>query len=312
MSVYTCVSPSALEDFLRRYHLGRPLGLRGISAGVENSNFFLDTEAGEFVLTIFERLPAADLPYFLDLTAHLAQHGIPCPQPIADREGHYLQQLCGKPAAIVQKLSGSSVERPGDRQAAAVGRLLGRLHQAGRDFPQRRANPTGPHWWAQTARALAGRLSPAEQALLDDELAYQRRQRAGHLPQGVIHADLFCDNALFEGDVLTGVIDFYYAADDLYLYDLAITVNAWCSRADGQLDPALSRALCDAYQAERPFIAGEAAHWSTALRAAALRFWLSRLYDFHFPRPGDLIQIKDPEEYRRILEARRADCLLPL
>lgn len=306
MSVYTYVSPQALDEFLLRYAVGRAVKLEGICAGIENSNFFLDTDTGSYVLTLFEKLAAPDIPYFLDLTAHLARRGIPCPQPMPDRDGHYLQHLCGKPAAIVQRLRGSSVDEPSTRQSVAVGRMLGRLHQAGRDFGLRRANPTGPHWWAETVHKLSGRLSREEQALLEDELAFQRRDRAAHrLPHGVIHADLFRDNALFEGDTLTGVIDFYYAADDLYLYDLAITANAWCSRPDGSLDATLCAALRDSYEAERPLVPGEAEHWPVVLRAAALRFWLSRLHDFHFPREGDLTHTKDPEEYRRILLMRR-------
>ncbi|MEK8089525.1 homoserine kinase [Thermithiobacillus plumbiphilus] len=305
MSVYTAVSAEALENFLGRYDIGQAQSLRGISAGVENSNFFLDTSEGEFVLTIFERLAATEIPYFLELTAHLAHHGIPCPQPIADREGHYLQSLCGKPAAIVQKLSGKSVELPNPGQTRAVGALLGRMHKAAEGFPLRRENPRGLRWWIEASGQLSSHLSPMDARLLSDELQFQQNHCKSHLPHGVIHADLFRDNALFEGNLLTGVIDFYYAADDAYLYDLAITLNAWCSQPDGALDAELAHCLWEAYQRERPLSNDEIACWPAALRGAALRFWLSRLHDFHFPRPGDLTHTKDPEEYRRILVARR-------
>lgn len=309
MSVYTEISPTALADFLQRYDIGQAADLRGISAGIENSNFFLDTSQGQYVLTIFERVGREELPYFLDLTAFLGHRDVPCPQPIADRQGHYLQTLCNKPAAIVQKLSGATLSQPTATQSATAGALLGRMHSLGQDFPERRQNPSSPQhliWHRQMRAALTAVLTSDQRSLLDDELAFLQTQHLSALPQGVIHGDLFPDNALFNGERLSGVIDFYYAADDCLLYDLAISVNAWCSQADGQLDMACCQRMQSAYQQQRPLSVAETAHWFVLLRAAALRFWLSRLYDWHFPRDGDLTHRKDPEEYQRILQARRA------
>ncbi|MHB1203201.1 MAG: homoserine kinase [Acidithiobacillus sp.] len=310
MSVYTPVSDAALAAFLADYDLGRPLRLTGISAGVENSNFFLDTEKGSAVLTIFERLPTHEIPYFLDLTEWLGRADIPCPRPISARDGRTLKTLCGKPAAIVQRLPGHSIEgrSPTPEEITLLGRLLARMHRAGRDFPIHRPNPAGPGWWQHTAQRLRGHLCPDDAALIQDELRQQGQSSCQHLPRGVIHADLFPDNVLFSAGRITGVIDFYYAGDDLWLYDLAIVANAWCSRPDGHLDHTLSEALWQAYIGERPLVAGEDRCWSPLLRAAALRFWLLRLDAQHFPRAGDLTQCKDPEEYRRILMARRAAC----
>lgn len=306
MSVYTFVSECALAEFLVSYPLGEARGLRGISEGIENSNYFLATEQGEYVLTIFERIPPRDLPYFLDLTDYLYARDIPCPRPIRRRDGKALSQLCGKPAAIIQKLPGKTLTDFAEAHVREVGAMLARLHQAASGFDQRRDNPTGRDWWRTTAEALKGRLSDGEWALLQDELAFQQEWEQHALPWGVIHADLFPDNALYEGARLGGVIDFYYACDGAYLYDLAITANSWCSGEDGLLQEDATAALLAAYEGVRPLSGEERSQWFTALRAAALRFWLSRLNDFHFPREGELTFIKDPGEYERILRARRA------
>ncbi|WP_437558256.1 homoserine kinase [Acidithiobacillus sulfuriphilus] len=310
MSVYTPVSDAALAAFLADYDLGRPLRLAGISAGVENSNFFLDTEKGSAVLTIFERLPTHEIPYFLDLTDWLGRADIPCPRPIPARDGRTLKTLCGKPAAIVQRLPGHSVEgrNPTAEEITLLGRLLAHMHRAGQDFPVHRPNPAGPRWWLETVQRLRAHLCRDDVELMQDELREQGRNACQHLPRGVIHADLFPDNVLFSAGRITGVIDFYYACDDLWLYDLAIVANAWCSQPDGPLDSALSQTLWEAYTSERPLVAGEEACWFPLLRAAALRFWLLRLDAQHFPRAGDLTQCKDPAEYQRILLARRAAC----
>lgn len=306
MSVYTVVEQGELEAFLNNYALGELIDYQGISAGIENTNYFVTTSEKPLVLTLFENHTADELGYFLDLMAFLAEHGIPSAHPIADNDGHYLRELNGKPAAFVMRLSGGGVEQPSVAQCRALGEALGRMHVAGQSFEGHRDNDRGPHWWATTRDAVFDKLSADDQALLDEELAFQRGHRFDRLPRGVIHADLFRDNALFEGDSLTGLIDFYYACNDVLLYDVAVTVNDWCSNDSGELDEAKVLALLGAYKAARPFTEDEADAWPVMLRAGALRFWLSRLQDMHFPREGELTHIKDPNVFRTILTARKA------
>ena len=307
MSVYTNVSDRELAQFLRDYELGDARALTGIPAGVENSNYFLDTDKGRFVLTLFERLPRSKIPYFLALTEWLSLRGIPCPRPMHTVAGNSLGTLCDKPAAIVQRLSGDSIEgrAPSATEISALGELLARMHLAGEDFPERHPNPAGFDWWQETARHLVPHLSPEDNTIIAEELAYQRTVRRTPLPGGVVHADLFPDNVLFENGRISGAIDFYYAGDDAWLYDLAVVANSWCSVADGRFDHTLVRGLWHAYVAARPLQAGEEDLWFPLLRAAALRFWLLRLDALHFRRPGAITQCKDPEEYRRILLRRR-------
>jgi homoserine kinase type II len=305
MSVFTKVSYPELQEFLRRYPLGEPIGFQGIGEGVENSNFYVDTEFGRYVLTLFERLDHADLPFFLDLMDHLAQRGVPCPKPLPMSAGGTLTQLNGKPAALVERLVGQSVLFPSAAQCASVGALLGQLHVAARDFPGRAANSRGVDWRRRTATRLLPVVDPDTAALIRDELAAQAELDLAALPQGVIHADLFRDNVLFVEQRLTGVIDFYYACVDALIYDLAVTVNDWCFDAKGALNTELARWLITRYAAVRHVSKDEQKAWPLVLRAAAFRFWLSRLADWHFPREGDLVHVKDPAEYRRKLEHHR-------
>ncbi len=307
MSVYTPVSEAELKAFLEHYDLGQLESFEGISAGIENTNYFVTTSGARMVLTLFENHSADELPYFLDLTAHLAEHGVPCAHPLAARDGRYLLELNGKPAALVQRLSGSGVEESSVAQCAAIGETLARLHIAGQSYPGRRDNDRGPHWWHETAELLLPKLNEADAALLRAEMAEQAEHRRDALPRGVIHADLFRDNALFDGDRLCGLIDFYYACNDALLYDLAVTVNDWCADGQGGLDAERTTALLRAYKAVRPVEAQETQDWPLMLRAGALRFWLSRLKDLHFPREGELTHTKDPEVFKRILQRRIAD-----
>ncbi|MFP5344986.1 MAG: homoserine kinase [Gammaproteobacteria bacterium] len=305
MSVYTRVEPQQLKEFLLGYPLGELVTYAGVSAGIENTNYFVTTTEGEFVLTLFESTPYQHLPYFLDLMAFLAEHGVPSAHPLADRQGRYLTALCGKPAALVRRLKGSDVREPGAAHCAALGKALGHLHRVGVSFSGRRDNDRGPVWREATARKVLPCLNPEDAALLREELHYQKQNPCRGLPQGVIHADLFRDNALFVDSELTGIIDFYYACNDILLYDVAVTVNDWCSDASGALDTARLNRLLDAYVIGRPFIAAEHAAWPVMLRAAALRFWLSRLHDLHFPRRGEITHTKDPEVFKRILRERQ-------
>jgi homoserine kinase type II len=301
MSVYTRIETEELEAFLGEYDLGALLTHRGISEGIENTNYFVTTTVGKYVLTIFESIGFEDLPYYLDLMAFLAEHDIPCAHPLADLQGSYLRTFKGKPAALVQRLPGATVIRPKLRQCRAIGSAMGRLHAQGQAFAGRREHARGPDWRRATAEQLLPHLNPGDAELLRQELQFQSQYRRTGLPWGVIHADLFRDNALFVGDELTGIIDFYYACNGVLLYDLAVSVNDWCMGPAGHLDTAQVLAILAAYHRERPLEHREHAVWPAMLRVAALRFWLSRLRDKVFPRHGGLTTIKDPDEFKHIL-----------
>ena len=307
MSVYTKVSEAELSAWLQNYSVGRLQALEPIKSGIENTNYFVTTAQGRYVLTLFERLPAAELPFYLELMAHLARHGIPCPAPIADLEDRYMRELNGKPASIVTRLPGKSLERPGAAECGELGLLLARMHLAGRSYGGYLENPRGPKWWKVAFQEVKGVLKKKELELLESELGFQSDHRFPDLPRGPVHADLFRDNALFDKGRLSGVFDFYFAGVDCLLYDVAVCANDWClvdPSTDVKLDEMKTRALLDAYHSVRPLHAIEREAWQPMLRAAALRFWLSRLHDLHLPRPGMLVHAHDPEHFRRILETR--------
>jgi len=307
MAVFTPVSEAQLAAWLRGYSVGALVALEPIATGIENTNYFVTTSQGRYVLTLFERLPAEELPFYVELMAHLARHGIPCPAPIADLSDRYVSSLNGKPAALVTRLKGRSLESPGVDGCAELGALLARIHLAGRSYAAFLDNPRGPKWWRFAAGAVRRFLDPGAQRLLDEELQFQARYRFPDLPRGPVHADLFRDNALFEDGRISGVVDFYFAGVDCLLYDCAVCANDWClvdPRADRRLDEQKTRALLAAYAAVRPFTALERGAWPVLLRAAALRFWLSRLYDYHLPRPGTLVHAHDPEHFRGMLALR--------
>ncbi len=307
MSVYTKVTAAELTEWLRNYAVGALVESKGIAAGIENTNYFVTTTGGRFVLTIFERLPRDALAYYLGLMSHLAGYGIPCPSPIADVQGAMLGTLQDKPAALVTRLPGTAVMDPQPAHCAQVGTLLATMHLAGASAPGQLENPRGPRWWRATAPQVRPFLGEERGRLLDEELRFQSLYRLQDLARGPIHADLFRDNALFDGTAIGGVIDFYFAGVDAWLFDVAVCVNDWCIFADGAIDDARAIALLAAYHAARPFTALERGAWPVMLRAAALRFWLSRLYDFHLPRPGELVHAHDPEHFRRILALRIAN-----
>jgi homoserine kinase type II len=312
MSVFTKVSHAELVEFLRRYPLGELLGFQGIGEGVENTNYFVDTADGRWVLTLFERLNHHDLPFFLGLMEHLASRGFPSAMPAHTRDGRNLVTLNGKPASLVRRLSGQSVLFPSLPQCQAVGRVLGELHVAAASYAQQCANSRGMAWRATTGRALLPKVDATTRALIESALAEDAATAWSSLPHGVVHADLFKDNVLFVDERLTGVIDFYYACNDSWLYDLAVTVNDWCTELDGRINPSRYVALVEAYRSRRELERNERELWPAALRAAALRFWLSRLYDWHFPREGDVVHVKNPDQYRRILESHRTQASPPL
>ncbi len=306
MSVYTSVSRSQLSAWLDGYDVGALRSFHGIAAGIENTNYFVTTARGRFVLTLFEKLQPPELPFYLGLMTHLSARAIPCPRPVQARDGGVFSELNGKPATLVSRLPGRDIEAPDRSHCAAVGAMLARMHLAAADFPLAMPNPRGLLWWQGAALEVLPRLPAADAALLEDELQFQSRAQLDALPRGAIHADLFRDNVLFDGRAIGGVIDFYFACTERLLYDLAITVNDWCIEPDGTLDPERTRALLHAYRSVRPLTPAEADGWPTLLRAGALRFWLSRLYDLHCPRPGELTFAKDPAHFQRVLKARRA------
>jgi len=302
MAVFTSVTEAELSAWLSEYSLGQLLELQGIASGIENTNYFVTTSNGRFVLTLFEKLSANELPFYLNLMAHLARHGIPCPSPVADRHNRFLGELNGKPACIVSRLSGKSLTQPDAAHCAAVGAMLGQMHSAGQSFGETMVNPRAANWRALTAQQVKSFLSAQDAALLDSEVAFHAQHTLADLPQGVIHADLFRDNVLLDGTRVGGLIDFYFACNDSLLYDVAITVNDWCMGEDGKLDQSRTQALLRAYHAARPLQPSEQAAWPVALRVAALRFWLSRLYDLHQPRDGELVNAHNPDQFKRILQ----------
>ncbi|BBP01760.1 homoserine kinase [Sulfuriferula nivalis] len=304
MSVFTTVSEDQARAWLDNYPIGQLTELRGIASGIENTNYFLSTDQGKYVLTLFENLTASELPYFLNLMHHLASQNVPCPLPIANAQGELLSALNGKPASIVTRLTGASLTAPTTSQCAAMGATLAQIHIAGKNFPMQRDNERSAAWWKATSPQLLPFLDAEAAQLLQAEIKFQALHRLQDLPRGVIHADLFRDNVLFDGDTVSGVIDFYFACNDAWLYDIAITVNDWCVTANGELDETATIAFLQAYHRVRPFTAIERGAWPITLRAAALRFWVSRLYDLHFPRAGEMTHAKDPSHFERILRNR--------
>ncbi|MFL9963095.1 homoserine kinase [Paraburkholderia sediminicola] len=317
MAVFTAVNEPQLAEWMRHYDLGDVVEFRGISSGIENSNFFLTTTRGEYVLTIFEKLTAVQLPFYLDLMRHLASHRVPVPDPMPREDGALFGMLLGKPAAIVTKLEGAPELSPGVEHCIEVGQMLARMHLAGRGYTGYQPNLRSLPWWQETVPTILPFLEGAQRDLLSSELAYQEAFFASAdyaaLPEGPCHADLFRDNAMFAHAApdtghevrLGGFFDFYFAGCDKWLFDVAVTVNDWCvDLATGKLDDARTEAMLRAYQTVRPFTREENRHWGDMLRAGAYRFWVSRLYDFHLPRAAELLKPHDPGHFERILRER--------
>jgi homoserine kinase type II len=305
MAVYTDVAAEDLGLFLAGYDIGELLSYKGIAEGVENSNFLVHTSRGYFILTLYERRVAErDLPFFLGLMEHLASRGITCPQPVKNRSGETLGRLAGRPAAMVTFLEGMWIRRPSAQHCAALGEALARLHLAGADFPMRRKNALSVAGWQQLFEACHHRANEVQREL-DDLLARELAVLEGEwpqgLPQGVIHADLFPDNAFFLSDKLSGLIDFYFACTDTLVYDVAICLNAWCFEPDHSYNVTKGRALLASYARTRPLSAAEWEKLPLLSRGAALRFLLTRLVDWLDVPAGALVKPKDPVEYLRKL-----------
>jgi homoserine kinase type II len=309
MSVFTTVTIEQLQHWLEGYAIGDLLELKGISAGITNTNYFVTTTQNKYVLTLFEQNTMEELPFFIDLMDHLARHGVPCPQPISNVKGESLHMLNGKPAVLISCLQGRDLEVPSALHCREVGAVLAKMHIAGLSFQEKNTvqphrNPRDSVWREKTAQLVLPHLPVDDQRLLKETLQYQQNLEMTALPSGVIHADLFRDNVLFDGEKVGGLIDFYYAYRDAFVYDLAITVNDWCVQPDGSLDSAKLQVMLEAYQAVRPMTSAEHAAFNSMLRIAALRFWLSRLYDKIYPQDGELTHAKDPDHFKKILRLR--------
>lgn len=313
MAVFTTVTENDAHELLRRYELGELIALRGITAGIENTNYFLDTTQGAYVLTLFEVLTIEQLPFYIELMHHLASRGVPVPQPQTLRDGTRITELHDKPTAIVSRLSGGYEPEPGPTHCRLAGETLASAHLMGQDFPITQPNLRGLAWWQETAPKVLPFLNPAQTKLLNvalnEQIVFAQRPDYAALPSGPSHCDLFRDNVLFDGTYedprMGGFIDFYFAGCDAWLFDVAVSVNDWCiQRNTGAFGRRRVSAWLTAYHAVRPFTDAERAAWPSMLRAAALRFWLSRLYDFYIPRPAQTLKPHDPRHFERILQLR--------
>lgn len=321
MAVFTPVSEHDARQLLTRFSIGEFISLRGITAGIENTNYFLTTTQGEYVLTLFEVLTHEQLPFYIELMHHLAQNHIPVPQPQTMHDGQRLTTLNDKPCIIVSRLSGGYEPAPGIVHCALAGETLARMHLAAQSFHIRQPNLRGLSWWEATAPQLTKFLTPAQSDLLarslDEQTALVKTAEYQALPVGPAHCDLFRDNVLFDGTFeqprMGGFIDFYFAGWDTWLFDVAVSVNDWCIQRDtGELKADQRQAWLNAYAAVRPFTDAEKLCWPQVLRAAALRFWISRLYDFHLPRPAQTLKPHDPRHFERLLRLRHSGDIAPL
>lgn len=328
MAVFTEVSEGEASTLLQSLGLGTLTELRGIEGGIENTNYFATTTEGRWVLTLFERLTHAQLPFYLHLMKHLAQHGIPVPDPcskpadmrVGPGEDDLLHTIKGKPTAVVNRLQGKSELAPTPAHCAAVGEMLARMHLAGRDYEGRQPNLRGLPWWNETVPVVLPHLDRPQAELIRAELAYQNHTAASStyaaLPRGAVHADLFRDNVMFEGTreqpALSGFFDFYFAGIDTWLFDLSVTLNDWAiDLSSGHADASRTQAMLEAYEAVRPLTSAERRLLPAMLRAGALRFWISRLWDYHLPREATILNAHDPTHFERVLQARIADPLQP-
>ena len=309
MAVFTPVTEEQAALLMSQLGLGELTDLRGIEGGIENTNYFATTDLGEYVLTLFERLNHEQLPFYLFLMKHLAEKGIPVPNPAANQDGDILHTLCDKPAAVVNRLMGKSQLAPGVAHCAEVGAMLARMHLAGEDYNRSQPNLRGLAWWNDTVPVVLPFLDESQARLLQSELAYQNHIAQGAayqaLPKGPVHADLFRDNVMFEGEKLTGFFDFYFAGNDTWLFDLSVCMNDWCIDLNsGEHAPDRALAMLNAYQEVRPLRPAERQLLPAMLRAGALRFWISRLWDFYLPRDAAMLKPHDPTHFERVLRAR--------
>ena len=310
MAVFTPVTRQDIEKWLVGLECGQLVSHQGISSGIENTNYFVTTSTGKYVLTIFEKLDEQDLPFYLGLMEHLANKGLPVPCPVPSEKGTLFGVLKNKPATLVNCLAGQSTDKPNAAQCREIGNFSAQAHNAVKGFAGKIPNPRGLSWIESACTQLQNHLPDEELALLKDEIAHQQKIAGSalyaQLKRGAVHADLFRDNALMQGDALGGVIDFYFAGVDTFLFDLAVTANDWCSdHVTGHLQPHLLDALLSGYREVNDFTEAELQLWPELLRAAALRFWTSRLFDYFMPRQAEVLNTKDPKHFERVLRSRR-------
>ncbi|MBP6862317.1 MAG: homoserine kinase [Neisseriaceae bacterium] len=301
MSVYTSVTEAEMAVFLEDYDIGTLVSLKGIAQGITNTNYFVTTSVDRYVLTIFETLLPEELPFFLDLMALLSQKGVACPAPIAQKSGQFMHLLHDKAACLVSCLAGRDVTQPNAAQCRSVGAMLAKMHVATADTTLTMANPRHASWWEVEQTRLLPLLSEADAELLQSTIAFLQAHPDTDLPQGLIHADLFKDNVLLEGDEVTGFIDFYYACRGSFVYDIAIALNDWAQDSAHQLDEALVQAFLAGYNSVRPLSPEEQAYLPIAQQAGCIRFWVSRLLDYHFPPEGEMTFTKNPAAFRDLL-----------
>jgi homoserine kinase type II len=304
VSVYTQITRPQLDQFFCNYALGEVISFEGIQDGINNTNYFVETTQGSFVLTLFETLTADELPHFMRLLSHLFKHNIPCPGPKPDRLANVLCEFNNKPAAVFKRIPGIATTLPSIEQCQEIGVHLANVHRCTQNYVFPIKNNNDQDGYRTQLNKIDAQLSTTDLALINDELLFQAASASLNLPQGVIHADLFRDNVLFVDNQLNGILDFYSACTGALLFDIAITANDWC-RENGNINPDKMTALLSAYESLRPLEQLEKQHWQTMLRAASLRFWLSRLEHQLYPRPGDIIQQKDPLIFRQLLKQHR-------
>lgn len=309
MAVYTQVNDKALDEFLQNYTIGYATSLKGIAEGVENSNYFLETSGGKFILTLYERrVSAKDLPYFLDLMAFTASKGLPAAGVRSQKSGKRLGTLAGRPAAIIDFLPGLSTHTPSGVHAKAAARILGKFHQVTEDFSAKRSNPLSLSGWKKMAGQIgqdADKCSPKLSLLIDEELNYLATHWPKNIRRGTTHSDLFPDNILFQGDTVSGIIDFYFASDDFLAYDLAVMINSWCFGESQQINHDHVEALIQGYEDQNGLPDTEKQVLPLLMRGSALRFLLTRLYDWLNQQQNALVKVKDPMDYVRILDCHR-------
>ncbi len=310
MAVFTEVSPQEAAGLLSDLDLGTLQSMHGATSGIENTNYFVSTDKGDYVLTLFERLSYAQLPFYLNLMNHLANRGIPVPAPQANAKGEILHTLKDKPAAVVTRLKGRNQLAPQAADCAQVGAMLARMHEAGLDYPHQQPNLRGLAWWEETIPVVRPHLNADQAALIESELTFQQElaRSASYkaLPSGPIHADLFRDNVMFDGPVLSGFFDFYFAGCDTFGFDIAVCLNDWCIDLEtGAIDPVRAQAFVAAYDAQRQLTDDELVLLPALLRSAALRFWTSRLWDYYLPRDAAMLKPHDPTHFERVLTLRR-------
>lgn len=318
MAVFTEVSLEELDNLLSQYDIGKPLNLKGITAGIENSNFYLDTDKGHYVLTVFERLNKEQLPYYLELTSHLGKKGLSVSYPIARKDGGLLSEISGKPCSISPCLAGTYIEKPSREMCREMGAMLAKMHNAVKDFPLKQENLKGADFWVSSLPKLKPYIPAHLYEILEKEVSYQvdlqKTEAYKGLASGAVHADLFRNNALIDEKAPEGervsVIDFYFACNAPFLYDLAVTLNDWTVDLEtGAFEPERAQAMLEGYHSVRPLTDNDKALWQDMLCAGALRFWVSRLYDYYLPRPASILQPHDPAHFERILDLRR-NCLV--